>query len=66
MLAGMDEQLRRKLQAVYDAASSVARERGLFLDETLQLIADYLTNHPDPELRQLQEGHNRQVRKDLN
>jgi hypothetical protein len=63
---GMDDALKQKLQIVFDAVSSVARERGLFLDEQLQLIADTLINHPDPELRAFQEAHNRQVDKRLN
>jgi hypothetical protein len=45
---------------------AIGQQRGLFFDETLQFIADYLANHPDPEVRAFQERHNRHVRKDLN
>jgi hypothetical protein len=66
IIADMDDALTQKLQTVFNAASSVASARGLSLDETLQLVADSLLNHPDPDLRAFQEAHNRQVRKDLN
>ncbi len=43
-----------------------AKRRGLFLAEIPQFIADYLINHPDPDVVAFQEGHNRHVRRDLN
>jgi hypothetical protein len=49
-----------------EAACAIANARHLTRDEALQFIADFLINHPDPEVRDFQEAHNRHVRKDLN
>jgi len=38
----------------------------MFFDEMAQLLADHFANHPDPDVRNFQAAHERQVRKDLN
>jgi len=62
----MDDTLQKKLQAAFDHATAMANARDLSLEEALQLVADYLMNHPDADIRAFQEAQNRQVRKDLN
>jgi hypothetical protein len=62
----MDEKLQAKLQRAFDQCYAEALQRGLSSDQTLQLVADFLINHPDRELREFQERHSRQVRRDLN
>jgi hypothetical protein len=66
ILDAMDDKLQKKLQVAFDHATAIANARGLSLEEALQLVADYLMNHPDADIRAFQEAHNRQVRKDLN
>jgi hypothetical protein len=66
MLNDMDPALQKKLQSAIDHAAAIARARDMDLAETLQLVADFLINSPDPDIRAFQERHNRQVRKDLN
>jgi hypothetical protein len=62
----MDPEQERKVHAAMEAASAIANARHLTRDEGLQFIADFLMNHPDPDVRAFQEAHNRHVRKDLN
>jgi hypothetical protein len=63
----MDEKLLEKLTKAIDEVNEILRKRGpLFFDEMTQLLADHLANHADPEVRNFQAAHERQVRKDLN
>jgi hypothetical protein len=63
----MDEKLLEKLTKAIDEVNEILRKRGpLFFDEMTQLLADYLANHPDPDVRAFQEAHNRQIDKRLN
>ena len=50
MLIDMDD-VTRKMQEVADDASRIARERGLDLNSTIELLADLLAQHPDPAMR---------------
>jgi hypothetical protein len=72
---GMDERLKRKLQIAFDSAGSVAKEKhpDWTLAQRLEFIAEYLLWQDDPELREFQLAHerelerrSRQTRKDLN
>jgi hypothetical protein len=63
----MDEKLLEKLQKAADEVNAIIRKRGpMFFDEITQLFADHLANHPDPDVRNIQAAHERQIRKDLN
>ena len=55
-----------KIHAAIAAACEEANRRGLLMPEGMQFIADYLMNHPDPDVVAFQERHNRHVRRDLN
>lgn len=66
VLRDMDPGLQKKLQFAFNAASSVAQERGLSFDETLQFIADFLIRHHDPDVRAFQQQRNNQHRRDVN
>jgi hypothetical protein len=62
----MDKALEEKVHAAMTEAVEEAKRRGLFLAEIPQFIADFLINHPDPDVVAFQERHNRHVRRDLN
>jgi hypothetical protein len=55
IIAAMDDaEFKRKMQRALDAACSVAREDGCGFEETIERVARYLLNHPDPDVRALQ------------
>jgi hypothetical protein len=57
--------LRKKLQIAFDAAFSVAQERGMSFDEAKQFISEFLLRYRDPDVYFFQQQDN-QVRKDVN
>ena len=65
MLDHMDVGLQKKLQSAMEAAA-IAQKRGLFVNEALQFIADYLASHPDPDIRDYQAKWDQHHRRDLN
>jgi hypothetical protein len=50
----MDPGLQKNVQSAMEAAAAIAQRRGLFVNEALQFIADFLANHPDPDVRAFQ------------
>ena len=59
-----DEDKLAKVHAAMAAAAKAAA--GLTPEDAMQFLADYLSRHPDPDVRAFQARHEREHRRDLN